>query len=331
MRLLEHYEILSRSLKETEKEVSITINEISTLLSCSYRNAKIIIHNLQKQKWIEWKPGKGRGNSSTIKLVKSIDQLVLEEAKETITPHSIDESIKLLSKYNIQESLQREFIHWVFHSYLMENKGEETDNLSRLHFPSYRPLPVLDPALVCRRSENHMMRHIFSQLVRYCEETGEFLPNLAHAWEHSENQTKWVFYLQKGVRFHHGKEMTAEDVCYSFLRHKNTSSPYSWILEDINQVTAPHPYTVEFRFRKPCSHFLHLVSSLGGSILPKDNASKKAIPIGTGPYKVVANTKEKLTLSVFHEYFLRRPFLEEISLYFFPKLYDNTMLRLLIS
>ncbi|WP_042224417.1 ABC transporter substrate-binding protein [Oceanobacillus manasiensis] len=323
MKLLGHYEVLSRSLDNIDEEVFITVEEIARILSCSYRNAKIIIKHLQEKNWIEWKPGKGRGNYSTLKLLQNIDILVMEQVKASMTPHSIDESLKLLNKFQVKHSLQREFIDWVFHSYLSEQRDLASDRFSRLHFPSYRSLPILDPAFVCRRSENHIMRHIFSQLVQFNENTNSFLPHLAHFWEHNQDHTKWVFYLQKGVRFHHGKEMTAEDVCYSFRRHKKTSA-YSWMVEDLEKITVHQSYKVEFLFQKPCPYFLHLAASLGGSILPKDTSSSSATPIGTGPYRISNNTEETLTLTVFHDYFLRRPFLEEICIYFFPQLYDNT-------
>ncbi|MGP4066019.1 ABC transporter substrate-binding protein [Oceanobacillus sp. M65] len=323
MKLLEHYEVINRSLNETEEEVSITVNEIANLLSCSHRNAKIIIQNLQEQKWIKWKSGIGRGNYSTLKLLKNFELLVVERAKETITPHSIDQAITLLNKYQVKDSLQREFIDWIFHSYLSEYKDQSSNMHSRLHFPSYRPLPILDPAFVCRRSENHVMRHVFSQLVQFNQDTGDFLPHLAHFWEHNHDSTKWIFYLQKGVRFHHGKKMTSDDVCYSFWRHKQPISAYGWMVQDLHKVSAIQPYIVEFQFKKPCPFFLHMAASLGGSILPNDKSSRKKFPLGTGPYKISENTDEKLTLHVFNDYFLRRPFLEEIKIYFFPKLYDN--------
>ncbi|MFP3361381.1 hypothetical protein R0K17_29150, partial [Planococcus sp. SIMBA_143] len=81
-----------------------------------------------------------RGNYSTLKLLKNFELLVVELAKETITPHSIDQAITLLNKYQVKDSLQREFIDWIFHSYLSEYKDQSSNMHSRLHFPSYRPL-----------------------------------------------------------------------------------------------------------------------------------------------------------------------------------------------
>ncbi|SDZ58646.1 DNA-binding transcriptional regulator SgrR of sgrS sRNA, contains a MarR-type HTH domain and a solute-binding domain [Evansella caseinilytica] len=323
MKLLEHYDVLVRELGPSGQELPITVAEMAALLSCSQRNVKLIIRKLQERGWIQWKPGKGRGNRSTIVLNKNIDTLIIEEAKRRMTPASIDESMQLLKKYQVQPSVQREYIDWIFHSYLGKQREKTTDELSRLHFPSYRPLPVLDPRDVCRRSENHIMRHIYNQLVTYDKETNTYLPQLAHQWEHNADYTMWRFYLQKGVRFHHGREMAAEDVCYSFRRHRETPSAYRWIVEDWKKAVTVNTFTVDIHFTKPCPFLLSLAASLGGSIVPEEHHDRQQLPIGTGPFRVKENSKNKLLLEVFKDYFLRRPFLDEVIIYFFPKLYDN--------
>ncbi|MGN8648051.1 ABC transporter substrate-binding protein [Gracilibacillus sp. HCP3S3_G5_1] len=323
MKLIEHYNLIFRRFKVTHQEIQITVHDIADLLSCSHRNAKIILRKFEEQNWIEWKPGKGRGNYSSMILLENVETLLINEAKNMLTPTSIDAAIRLLRKHEVRDSLQREFVDWIFHSYLNEQIAPADGKLSRLQFPSYRPLPVLDPAKIWRRSENHIMRHIFSTLVFYQEEDNKFLPHLAHHWRHNADYTKWIFYLQKGVLFHHGEEMTGEDVRYSFIRHKKSPSAYEWIVEDLEEIKVRNNYVVEFEFGTSCPYFLHLASSLGGSIIPMDIPIVEQKPIGTGPFKVTENDEEKLVLTVFREYFLRCPFLDEITIYFFPKLYDN--------
>ena len=36
--------------------------------------------------------------------------------------------------------------------------------------------------------------------------------DVAESWEVSEDELTWTFHLRKGVKFHSGKELTAEDV-----------------------------------------------------------------------------------------------------------------------
>ena len=59
-------------------------------------------------------------------------------------------------------------------------------------------------------------------------------------------------------------------------------------------------YTVEFTLTYRNPFFLHLIASLGGSIV---KANKPNVPIGTGPFQVVTNNEDKLTLQAFEHYF----------------------------
>ncbi|WP_371068598.1 ABC transporter substrate-binding protein [Sediminibacillus sp. JSM 1682029] len=320
MRLLEHYQRLSGILSEHEKAHSITISELAKNLSCTERNAKLIVHRLQQAGWIIWKPGRGRGNTSSIQLIADPEDLILAEAKARSSV-SAEEGIRYLQALSVSRYTQQRFIDWLFFT-SDRGKARQSETIDRIQFPSYRPLPKLDPLLVHRRSENHIMRHIYSRLVRHDKKTEKHVPELAHSWSHHANYTVWIFQLRKGVLFHDENEMTAEDVCYSFLRHKAAYSAYHWMVDNLEETVALHLYTVQFTFQKPMPHFLHLAASMGGSIVPAPGPHPGP-PIGTGPFQVMENTETQLHLRAFECYFGTRPFLDEIIMYFFPDLYDN--------
>src|SRR5207249_192789 len=44
------------------------------------------------------------------------------------------------------------------------------------------------------------------------------IPALAEFWEASRDGRMWTFALRQGVKFHNGREVTAQDVVYSFTR-----------------------------------------------------------------------------------------------------------------
>ncbi|WP_053220176.1 SgrR family transcriptional regulator [Virgibacillus senegalensis] len=60
MRLLEHYQRLCQTLLNQKQEQPITIGKLSNLLSCTERNAKLVVRRLEQKGWIVWRPGKGR-------------------------------------------------------------------------------------------------------------------------------------------------------------------------------------------------------------------------------------------------------------------------------
>jgi len=50
-------------------------------------------------------------------------------------------------------------------------------------------------------------------------------PCLAESWTMSKDGRVWEFVLRKGVRFHNGEPVTAEDVKFSFARYKGGGAP----------------------------------------------------------------------------------------------------------
>jgi oligopeptide transport system substrate-binding protein len=84
-----------------------------------------------------------------------------------------------------------------------------------------RPLgndPVtLDPARIRDIYGLSVAQQIFDGLVEF-DPTLTIVPALAQYWKASRDGLTWTFMLRKGARFHHGREVTADDVVYSLTR-----------------------------------------------------------------------------------------------------------------
>jgi peptide/nickel transport system substrate-binding protein len=66
----------------------------------------------------------------------------------------------------------------------------------------------------------------------------ELVPELAESWESSKDATKWTFKLRKGVLFHNGKQLDANDVISSINHHRgpNSKSAAKSLLESITDI-----------------------------------------------------------------------------------------------
>src|SRR5207247_11093032 len=76
--------------------------------------------------------------------------------------------------------------------------------------------PTLDPHMHFDRVCILVNINMFDSLLHRTAKL-EFEPSLALSWK-ALNDTTWEFKLRKGVKFHDGSTMTAEDVKYSFDR-----------------------------------------------------------------------------------------------------------------
>ncbi|MBI2873301.1 MAG: ABC transporter substrate-binding protein [Chloroflexi bacterium] len=125
---------------------------------------------------------------------------------------------------------------------------------------------------------------------------------LAESWETPDNGHTWVFKLRKGVKFHNGKEMTAEDVAtsYNSCAAKGTNTTLcGWNRSTLTAFEVVDKYTVRTSLKREGDK-LFLPAYLGRSswygqvISPKELFEKypdRPWPggesIGTGPYRLV--------------------------------------------
>ncbi|MGI8423213.1 MAG: ABC transporter substrate-binding protein, partial [Chloroflexota bacterium] len=139
-------------------------------------------------------------------------------------------------------------------------------------------------------------------------------PSLAESWKVSPDGLLYEFTLRKGVRFHSGEPVTAEDVKFSFDRYRGASARE--MKERIAAVETPDAGRIRFRLKQPWPDFLLFYTSASGAgwIVPKkyvekvgDEGFKKA-PIGAGPYRFVSFTPGvELVMEAFDGYWRKTP------------------------
>ena len=114
------------------------------------------------------------------------------------------------------------------------------------------------------------------------------IPYLAESWESSKNATKWVFQLRKGVEFHDGKELTVEDVIYTFNSHlgENSESPAKSYFSQIKEMKKLAKHTIEFTLTSSNADFPIILSDIRAHIIPEGYTDFRTTTIGTGPFKV---------------------------------------------
>jgi peptide/nickel transport system substrate-binding protein len=72
------------------------------------------------------------------------------------------------------------------------------------------------------------------------------IPELAESWDAHTGAKVWTFKLRRGVEFHNGKTMTAEDVIFSINHHRGekSKSGAKGLVKDINNIKSDGKYTV---------------------------------------------------------------------------------------
>ena len=120
-------------------------------------------------------------------------------------------------------------------------------------------------------------------------QSGNLEPELAESWEASSDATTWTFKLRKGVEFHNGKTMTAEDVVASINHHRGeeTKSAAKPLLTQVEDIKADGDDTVVVRLTGGNADFPYVISDYHVAILPtKDGGVDWQSGTGTGPFKL---------------------------------------------
>ncbi|MEZ4232663.1 MAG: ABC transporter substrate-binding protein [Polyangiaceae bacterium] len=214
-----------------------------------------------------------------------------------------------------------------------ERIGETPQRGGTLHTAFFTGVRTLDPAVGFSTTNAALGSLMFDTLVTY-DAQGKLMPGLAERYSVSPDGKRYLFQLRRGVRFHDGSELTADDVVRSVRRtlHPDTPSPASFYdriagFEAYRKgkskklgVHAESEYSVSFELSEPDSTFLHvmalqLVAPLcksAGDVWSKDFGNA---PCGTGPFKLVRYEPNQYVRFARHEAYWQpgKPYLDGVE------------------
>ncbi|MGG3564428.1 ABC transporter substrate-binding protein [Neobacillus rhizosphaerae] len=319
---LYYFLMLRRAYQSYRNHVPIrtTMNDLVQILFCTQRNVKLVLNKLKDEKLIEFHSGKGRGNSSTIIFLENLEQSLQQQTDALLKKNEILKALELVKEFGEGTKVEAFIMEWVsnYFGYKQVN-SKDNEELEILRFPIYRPLTTIDPVHIFFDLDAHIVMQVYNTLVEYDFQNRCFCKSLAHNWECSQDKKSWLFYLRKGVRFHNGRELTAEDVKHSIMRL--WQSPHKWLVRDIKEIKVLSKYSILFQLQESNSLFLYFVSFAPMSIIdifaPSEGFAK--LPIGTGPFKVESVDSDHCVLTAFEFYFRSRPHLDKVEIIRLPE------------
>jgi peptide/nickel transport system substrate-binding protein len=140
----------------------------------------------------------------------------------------------------------------------------------------------------------HIFEGLFALSSRY-----EPKPLLVERWNVTPDRRTYTFVLRRGIQFHHGREMTADDVVASLQRWGQVAARGRELFREVESLTARNPHTVQMRLRE-ANGLVPLalaIPSQGAVIYPREVIEEAAGGqirrfIGTGPYRFVEHVPD---------------------------------------
>lgn len=120
---------------------------------------------------------------------------------------------------------------------------------------------------------------------------GSINPDVAESIEVADDAKTWVFKLRKGVEFHNGKSLEADDVVASLNHHRteDSKSAAKSLLETVTDVKADGKETVIVSLASGNADFPYIVADYHIPIMPAmDGKADWQSGLGTGPYAMTS-------------------------------------------
>ena len=181
---------------------------------------------------------------------------------------------------------------------------------------------TLDPAAYRDRATETVIRNMFDGLVTRTVD-GRVVPEIAQSWN-AVSDTEYVFRIRRGIKFHNGDTLTADDVIFSFdrvIRDRaidGRTSPRKGLVGPLAAVEKVDSHTVRFKLASPFPVLLQALVHV--QIVPKGYALRVGSdvfarePIGCGPFRFVeGRLDDKIVMERFDGYYGGSPDLQPVG------------------
>jgi peptide/nickel transport system substrate-binding protein len=151
---------------------------------------------------------------------------------------------------------------------------------------------TLDPATAAVSTQFVLAGLLFNTLIVSDPTDWSLHPALAESWDANHDFTEYEIKLRKGVEFHNGKPLTAEDVVFSIERQLNPKVASAAAVRakmslTPNSATAVDAHTVRVKLTRSDSQFPYLLARPFLSIVPAGQVKfTPTTTVGTGPFKL---------------------------------------------
>ncbi|MDR1540671.1 MAG: ABC transporter substrate-binding protein [Clostridiales bacterium] len=176
-------------------------------------------------------------------------------------------------------------------------------------------IETLDPLYSSSEGSGVVMQALFMNLFYYAIQVDEVRSDACESWEVSSDAMEYTFNLKRGIKFHNGEELKAQDVAYSVNALMEIPGKVSWTVM-IDKAEVQNDYEVKITLKEPNASFLRRadIVLLHEKTTEEAGESFGLRPIGSGPYEFVSyEPGVKLILKAYSDYIGQKVAFENVQ------------------
>ncbi len=194
-----------------------------------------------------------------------------------------------------------------------------------------------DPIAAIEATVNPILSPVFDMM--FWLEGAELKPGIIEKWEVAADGTSWTYYIHKGIKFHNGEDLTADDVKFSLDRYKNEPTAYAAkdMQDAVRNIEIIDNYTVQINTigKKPfLPYIMSLSAPCAGIVTPKDYFEQVGLeyfmrhPVGAGPFRFVRHVPgDIIEYEALHEHWRSVPAFKKFTNILVPE--ESTRIAML--
>ncbi|MBM7342824.1 SgrR family transcriptional regulator [Pantoea coffeiphila] len=287
--------------------LSSSVSEIANCCFCSERHVRTLLNQWQEAGWLGWEARSGRGKRGTVTFLRSPEALRSEMMLQQLDRGQPQHALQLVP-------LATEQLSQLLQPFL---GGQWQNNQPTLRIPYYRKLDPLRPLVLAGRAEQHLAQQVFSGLSRLAGD--DAIPDLAHHWQISDDGLSWFFFLRPQLRWHHGEAVTAQQLQQT-LQNILASPTGERMLASVKRVSQAHALCLRIDLHQADYWLAHRLASVCCLLPHPDNPD-----IGTGPWRLVANSTMLVRLESHGWYHGVHPLMQAVEYWIAPQLFDREL------
>ncbi len=152
-----------------------------------------------------------------------------------------------------------------------------------------------NPTTISYTCLGNLLYPMFDFIVRL--NGAELAPEIAEKWAMSADGLSWTYTIRKGIKFHNGEDLNADDVKFTLDRQLRSDAYNRELRDMVSNIDKVDDYTVRLNTvgTQPYVQFIASLqtSAPQGIVMPKDYFEQNGLeyferhPVGSGPFKFV--------------------------------------------